>query len=126
MVSDERTPLLSHVVLLVPKEPGAATVVASGPILPVAAIGGDGWSGLTNRELLAMAQDPFWVRLRTLTFWGFWVCWLVLFVAALSVVFTSPPCGEADCANATLTTTPPATDLPSTVTLEAWTTMVPR
>lgn len=122
MVSDEKTPLLGHVVLLVPKETAAAAAVP-GPVLAV-----ESWSGLTNRELMALAQEPFWVRLRALTFWGFWACWLVLLTAALCVVLTSPPCPDTSCDNSTDASTLPytATDLPTTVTLEAWTTMVPR
>uniref|UniRef100_A0A1I7ZSU7 Aamy domain-containing protein n=1 Tax=Steinernema glaseri TaxID=37863 RepID=A0A1I7ZSU7_9BILA len=48
--------------------------------------------GLSLEELEKYKDDPFWSRLRWFLFVLFWLLWIVMFVAAIVIVFISPAC----------------------------------
>ena len=48
--------------------------------------------GFTKEELLKFEKDPGWKRLRTILLALFWVAWIILLVAAVIVIYRTPPC----------------------------------
>lgn len=48
--------------------------------------------GLTKDELMKYANEPFWIRLRNILFFSFWVVWVSILVAAIGYVVHSPGC----------------------------------
>ncbi|CAG0901486.1 unnamed protein product, partial [Cyprideis torosa] len=53
------------------------------------------FSGMSKTELMAFANDPFWVRLRWFLLILFWVTWIGMLVAAIAIVVSAPKCSAA-------------------------------
>lgn len=50
------------------------------------------FAGMGKDELMAYADDPFWVRLRWTLFILFWALWVAMLVGAVAIVVSTPGC----------------------------------
>uniref|UniRef100_T1K8M8 Solute carrier family 3 member 2 N-terminal domain-containing protein n=1 Tax=Tetranychus urticae TaxID=32264 RepID=T1K8M8_TETUR len=48
--------------------------------------------GLNKDELMKYANDPFWVKVRMISFILFWVAWLATLVGSTVIIFYAPKC----------------------------------
>lgn len=47
---------------------------------------------MTKDELMKFANDPFWVRLRTVLFVLFWLLWVAMLAGAIYIIVDAPKC----------------------------------
>ena len=52
----------------------------------------DLYPALTKQELMAYAEDPFWVRTRWGLFALFWLAWLAMLVVSVWIIVVAPKC----------------------------------
>lgn len=60
--------------------------------LPNVTSSGSSGVGMSKKELMKYANDPFWVRLRTFLFVLFWVVWVAMLVGAVLIIALAPGC----------------------------------
>ena len=52
------------------------------------------FNGLTKQELMAFADDPVWMRIRSALLLVFWVMWFGMLVTAVLIIALTPGCPE--------------------------------
>ena len=50
------------------------------------------FNGLTKQELMAFADDPFWMRVRSVLMLVFWVMWFGMLITAVLIIALTPGC----------------------------------
>ncbi|XP_065562925.1 probable maltase [Artemia franciscana] len=53
---------------------------------------GSGFAGLGKEELMKIANQPFWVRLRWTLFILFWLSWIGMIAGAIGIIVITPKC----------------------------------
>jgi len=52
--------------------------------------------GLGKEELLKFAEDPYWVRIRWILFFLFWIVWVALLAGSVLIITLAPGCESPD------------------------------
>lgn len=53
-------------------------------------------AGMSKEELMKFANDPFWVRLRWLLFFFFWLLWAGMLAGAIAIIVMAPKCSAPE------------------------------
>lgn len=52
-------------------------------------------TGLSKDELMKFANDPFWIKVRLISFILFWIAWLATLLGAVGIILVSPKCVDS-------------------------------